>query len=119
MDVLIRQANGSDAPQWLDLLKASLGDDYLDKQVYDEGWIASQLNPATGHETYVAELAGQLQASIAFLQPTPVNLNPVGNLGRCFFRPESYKNGSAEALLLRINELGEERKQLLVSRVLS
>src|SRR6266540_2810741 len=118
MDVLIRQATEHDALEWLDLLKASVGEDYPDAHVYDPGWIASQLDPTIGHETWIAERDDHIQASISFLQPASQTRNPVLNLGRQLFRPESITDGSAEALLTRINELGAERRQVIVVRVL-
>ena len=119
MDVVIRQVNGSDAELWQDLLRASMGDDYPDKQVYEPAWAAAQLDLVTGHETWVAESDGRLQAGISFLQPASQTKNPVLNLGRQLFRPESFHDGSAEALLRRINELGAERRQMIVARVLA
>ena len=112
MDVVIRQANGTDAAQWQELLKASLGEDYPDPPVYEASWAANQLELSTGHETWAAETNGRLQASVSFLQPVSQTKNPVLNLGRQLFRPESFADGSAEALLRRINELGAERRQL-------
>ncbi len=117
MGVIIRQAAASDAPRWLELLKASLGEDYSDKQIYDLSWISSQLDPKGDVETWVAEANNRLQASLAFLPPVAPNSNPVANMGRHFNRPESYADGSAEALLGKMNELGTQRKQLIVSRV--
>jgi len=119
MGALIRKATESDAAQWLDLLKASLGEDYPDRQVYELSWIASQLAPTVGHETWVAETKGRLEASVSFLQPASQTKNPVLNLGRQLFRPDSFRNGSAEGLLVRINELAAERKQVIVARVLT
>jgi hypothetical protein len=119
MEVVIRQVNGNDAARWQDLLKASVGEDYPDKLVYDPAWGATQLDPATGHETWVAESDDHFQASVSFLQPATQTKNPVLNIGRQLFRPESFSNGSAEALLRRINLLGAERKQMIVARVLA
>src|SRR2546427_6351999 len=118
MGVLIRQATERDALQWFELLKASLGEDYPDKQVYEAGWVASQLDPTIGHETWVADKDGRLQASISFLQPASQTKNPVLNLGRQLFRPGSYGEGSAQSLLTRISELATERKQMIVARML-
>ena len=118
MRVLIRQVNGSDAAPWQELLRASLGDDYPDKLVYEPAWALQQLDPVSGHETWVAEDNGRLQASVSFLQPASQTKNPVLNLGRQLFRPESFLDGSAELLLRRINELGVERRQMIVVRVL-
>jgi hypothetical protein len=118
MGVSIRQARQEDALQWRELLEASLGEDYPDRQVYEPAWINSQLDPNSGHETWIAEKDGRLESSISFLQPIAQSKNPVLNLGRQLFRPESFGDGTAEALLTRINELGAERGQVIVVRVL-
>jgi hypothetical protein len=39
--VAIRQLSGNDAAQWIDLLKASVGEDYPDRQVYQADWVCS------------------------------------------------------------------------------
>ncbi|HVY70966.1 MAG TPA: cyclic nucleotide-binding domain-containing protein [Verrucomicrobiae bacterium] len=117
MGATVRQASAADSALWLDLFRASVGEDYPDKQVYETDWIASQLDASSGHETWVVEENYAFQASICFLAPSPASNNPVANLGRCLFRPESFKNGAAESLLLKINEIAEERKQLVVCRV--
>jgi hypothetical protein len=119
MGALIRQATDSDAAQWLELLKASLGEDYPDRQVYELSWIASQLSPATGHETWVAESGKRFDGSVSFLQPASQTRNPILNLGRQLFRSDSFNNGSAEGLLAKINGLGMERNQMIVTRVLT
>ena len=118
MGVFIRQARQEDALQWRELLKASLGEDYPDPQVYEPAWVASQLDPISGHETWIAEKDGRLESSISFLQPISQTRNPVLNLGRQLFLPESLGDGVAESLLTRINELGAERGQVIVVRVL-
>jgi len=117
--MLIRQLNAADAIQWVELLKASLGEDYPDNPVYEPAWAAQQLDPVGGHETWVAEENGSFHASVSFLQPASQTKNPVLNLGRQLFRPESFADGSAEALLGRINGLGAERRQVIVARVLA
>jgi CRP/FNR family transcriptional regulator, cyclic AMP receptor protein len=119
MGFVIRQLNGNDAADWQELLIASIGKDYPDKQVYELAWCAAQLEPVTGHETWALEANGHLQASVSFLQPASQTKNPVLNLGRQLFHPESFKDGSAEALLRRINKLGAERRQMIVARVLA
>ena len=68
MAVAIRQLSGNDAAQWLDVFKASVGEDYPDQQAYQPDWIAPQLEPSTGHETWAAEVNGRLHASVSFLQ---------------------------------------------------
>jgi len=117
--VAIRQLSGNDAARWIDLLKASMGEDYPDTQVYQPDWVAAQLDPSTGHETWAAEVSGRLLASVSFLQPGSQMKNPVLNLGRQLFLPESFNDGSAEALLSRIIELAAERQQWMVARVLA
>ncbi len=113
----IRPASAADAPKWLDLLRASLGDEYPAKEVYDLNWIASQLNPDGGAETWVAELDGRLQGTISFLKPDGPNANPVANLGRNLIRPESVANGSAENLMRSISDLATKRGQMAVIRI--
>src|SRR5438094_6029498 len=119
MAVAIRQLSGNDAAQWLDVLKASVGEDYPDPQAYQPDWIAPQLEPSTGHETWAAEVNGRLHASVSFLQPFSQIKNPVLNLGRQLFRPECFHDGSAELLLRRLSELAAERRQMMVARVLA
>src|SRR5437870_5061471 len=119
MAVTIRQLNGNDAARWLDLLKASMGEDYPDNQVYKPDWLAPQLEPLTGHETWSAEVNGRLNGSVSFLQPASQIRIPVLNLGRQLFRPECFHDGSAEALLRRISELAAERRQMMFARVLA
>jgi hypothetical protein len=115
--ICIRPASAADAPQWLDLLRATLGDEYPTKEVYDLNWIASELNPATGPETWVAELNGRLQGSISFLKPAGPNGNPVANLGRNLIRPESVANGAAETLMRSVNDLASQRGEMAVVRI--
>lgn len=117
MGALIREATERDAVRWLELLKSALGGDYPDPQVYDTAWITTQLDPATGHETWVAENETGLAASVSFLQPLSQTRNPVVNLGRQFLSAESLEDGSAEALLNRINQLGTERGQAIIARI--
>src|SRR5439155_3383787 len=117
--MLIRQLNAADAVPWVELLTASLGEDYPDNPVYEPAWAAQQLDPVGGHETWVAEANGSFHASVSFLQPASQTKNPVLNLGRQLFRPESFSDGSAEALLRGINALGAERRQMIVARVLA
>jgi hypothetical protein len=113
----IRPASAADAPEWLDLIRASLGNEYPAKEVYDLDWIASQLNPDSGAETWVAEMGGRLQGTISFLQPDGPNANPVANLGRNLIRPESVANGAAENLMRSINELASQRGEMAVVRI--
>ncbi len=113
----IRPASAADAAEWLSLLRAALGDEYPAKEVYDLNWIASQLDPDNGDETWVAEMDGRLQASIAFLKSDGSNANPVANLGRNLIRPESVANGAAENLMRSVSELAAQRGQMAVIRI--
>src|ERR1022692_3966597 len=65
MGPTIRRATGVDAPKWLELVQATLGDQYPAKAIYESAWIASQLGGETGHETWVAEADGRLNGSIS------------------------------------------------------
>jgi hypothetical protein len=67
----------------------------------------------------VVEGAGRLQAAVTLLQPTLSARNPVANLGRDLFRPESYSNGAALALMTKLAQLCEERRQLMVARAMA
>jgi hypothetical protein len=117
MGTSIRPASAADAPQWLDLIIAVLGTEYPVKEVYDLDWIASQLNPETGPETWVADVDGRLDGTVSFLKPDGPNANPVANLGRNLVRPEGVANGAAENLMRSINELASERGQMAVVRI--
>lgn len=117
MPANIRKAIAADAPKWIDLVKATLGEDYPDKQVYDPAWAASQFAPGADAETWVAEESGRLLGALSFLPPLPGNNNPVANIGRIAVRPEAYGNGAASALIAKACELCAERKQIVVSRV--
>jgi hypothetical protein len=119
MAALIRQATTSDSTLWIDLLKATLGEDYPDKHVYDPSWVAAQLGSSTEAETWVVESSRRLNASISFLPPLPSNSNPIANLGRHLIRPESYADGSAGELLKKVNELIIQRKRHSVARILA
>jgi hypothetical protein len=117
MGFSIRPATVADAPQWLNLVRATLGDDYPAKEVYDAKWIAPLLDPANGEETWVAESAGRLQASISFLKPWAPSGNPVANLGRNLIRPESVADGSAAALFSAVNKIATERGEMAIVRI--
>lgn len=119
MPANIRKALAADAPKWIDLVKATLGEDYPDKQVYDPAWVASQFAPGADVETWVADAGARLTASISFLPPQAGNNNPVANVGRHMNRPEAYADGTASALLVKLSELALERKQILIARVLA
>lgn len=115
----IRLANAADAQAWLELLKATLGEEYPSKEAYNLDWIAQQLDANAGHSTWVAEAGGRLQASITFLKPVDTNANPVANLGRNLFRPESFADGSAEVLIRKVTQISREANQTAVVRVQS
>jgi len=113
----IRLATAADAPLWLDLAKAALGDQYPADPVYNLPWIAGQLDPASGHETWVAEMDGSLAASVTFLSPEGEKTNPIANLGRMLFRPGSLSDGSAQALVQSVNQLADQRGEMVISRI--
>ncbi len=119
MALNIRQASDADALSWLELVKQVLGEDHPDKHVYDPAWIAGQLNPACGNETWVAEDGGRLLASMSILGASDKGESPVLNLGRNIFCPESYADGSAESLLRQVSEIGIQQEKMVVTRVLA
>ena len=105
---------------WIQLVKATIGDDHPNKQIYDKVWVAAELaSGLPGNETWVAEEGGRIQSSISVLGAVTANENPVCNLGRNLFHPSSYTDGSAEALLQKITELAVLRRQMCVTRVLA
>jgi hypothetical protein len=113
----IRKAALQDTAAWIDLIRAVLGDDYPDKQTYEAAWAADQLQ-GNEAETWVAEEQGRIYSSLSFLMPGAENQNPVGNIGRHLNRPESFSNGAAQALMEKALEIANERKQMLISRVI-
>jgi len=117
MSVLIRLANRSDAPLWIDLLRVTLGNDYPAKEVYDLEWVARELGAGNERQTWVAEEKGRLLASISFLEPIIATRNPVANLGRCLIRPDSLMNGAAQQLMDKLEVVVAEQKQLAIMRV--
>jgi len=141
MAATIRKANSADAPRWLELLRATLGDAHPTQHVYDEEWVKSQLEtgpslegPAkdaarlyrttrrwksSGPETWVAELDGSLEATLTLLNPPSGTETPVANLGRNLFRESSYTNGSADELLRHVLDQCAQKKQMVVARVLA
>ncbi len=112
----VRLAHPGDAGRIVELVFSAFGGDYPTKEVYDASWMALQLETASGQETWVAEVDGLINASVTFLKPAQPP-NPVLNLGRNLFRPESYSDGTAKALLQAINEMAMERGQIVVARV--
>lgn len=119
MPASIRESTSEDADKWLDLLKACFGADHPAKQVYDLKWIKVELGKNPNSKTKVAELDGKLQASVAVLSPFPSAENPVCNLGRNLFRPESYANGAAEALITGLRDECAKTNTIIVTRVLA
>ena len=117
MAATIRLAQATDATQWVALAHDILGPDYPAREIYSSEWVASQLDPETGHETWVAEEGGRLLGAISFLKPAGSNVNPIANIGRDLHRPESFTDGSADALLQKINDLATERNQMAVARI--
>ncbi|MBI2926410.1 MAG: cyclic nucleotide-binding domain-containing protein [Verrucomicrobia bacterium] len=117
MATRVRQATGSDAGLWVDLAKLCLGNDYLDRRLYDLEWAAAQLAEGAGGETWLAEEDGACQASISFLPPLDARQNTVANLGRNLFRPESFSSGAVAALLKEITAIGLARAQAVIARV--
>lgn len=112
----VRQAQPGDADRLTELAASCLGAEYPGKEIYDPAWMAAQLDPASGHETWIAEVDGVLNASISFLRPSSGN-NPILNLGRNLFRPESFTNDSAKTLLHSVNQIATERCHIVVARV--
>ena len=119
MSIVVRPATASDAVQWVELARAYLGDGYPAAQVYEPEWVATQLEAVPGQETWVAEVEGLLRASLTLLAPLSQNTNPITNLGRNLNHPCSYEDGSAAALLAKINELASARGHLQVARILA
>lgn len=118
MPLSIRESTTEDALKWIDLLKSSLGDDYPGKDAYKLDWARAELNPASENKARVADLDGKLQAAIAVLGPTETG-NPIANLGRNLFRPESFSNGAAEALIRHIDAANEAASKTSIVRVLA
>ena len=114
----IRLATADDASKWLELFRATFGEQYPARTVYSESWIAEQLIPLSGHETWVSESSSRLESSVSFLTPSSkVAAGPIINLGRNLHRSESIVNGSAETLLNAINAISTQRFQSVVTRI--
>ncbi len=117
MGLSIRQATAADAPEWLSLVRATLGDSYPGKDLYDIKCIRALLDPGNGEETWVAESSGRLSGSVSFLKPWGPDGNPVANLGRNLLRPESVADNSAAALLHAVNEIATKRGEMSIVRL--
>lgn len=133
----IRKAGPEDAGKWIDLVKATLGDEHPAKQVLDPDWVAGELSDASGHETWVAEADGKFTAagSILFFAPKAAAgdtgntsrvsrdysflKNPVCNLGRNVMLPSAAEDGSGEALISKLGEWATGREQMAIARVLA
>ena len=113
----IRRSTAADAPQWLELIRANFADTYPSTDVYDAAWIAQQLDPATGPETWVAEVGGRLTAAVSVLRGEGANVNPVTNLGRNLTRPEGIADGSAQELFKTVSDQATQRGEMTVIRV--
>ena len=96
MGLKIRPATAADAAPWLELAKAALGEQYPAKDLFDLNWIARELSPGALNETWVAEANGSLRASVSILGIEGVKTNPIANLGRMLFRPDSLADGSGQ-----------------------
>lgn len=118
MDVTIRPSTPDDAPTWLSLVRAILGDEHPAKKVYDTGWILEEMGDNDDSQAWLALGDGAIQASVTLLSSTR-DQNPVTNIARNLFLPESYENGSAEALIRQISDLAEARQEMIVTRVLA
>lgn len=119
MGTLIRQLTAKDAPAWHELMKAWLGHDHPDRQVYDSAWANQQFIPPSGLETWGAEVDGALHAAVSVLPPSSANRKSVLNAGRFIASPESYTNGASATLWGKVIRMAEERRQLAVTRVLA
>ena len=117
MGSTIRCATAADAPKWLDLVQATLGAQYPVKELYDPAWIAGQLSPDAGQETWVVEANGQFNGTISLLKSSDSGVNPVANLGRNLFRPESVADGSGDMLLRAITEQTDKANAMAIVRV--
>jgi len=119
MGTLIRQLTAKDTTAWHELMKGWLGPDHPDHRVYDPAWATQQFTPPNGLETWGAEIDGALQAAVSVIPPSSANRKSVLNAGRFLSRPECYANGAAATLWGKIIRMAEERRQLVVTRVLA
>lgn len=119
MSAIIRETTAEDGHKWLDLLKSCFGEDHPARQVYDLAWLRKEMASNPESRTWVAEQDGKLQASVTILAPFPTPENPVCNLGRNLFRPESHENGAAEKLVHAITQQCDKTQTVVVTRVLA
>jgi len=119
MGTLIRQLTAKDASAWHELMKAWLGQDHPDRRVYDLAWANQQFVSPGGLETWGAEVDGALHAAVSVIPPSSAHRKSVLNAGRFISRPESYTNGTAATLWGKVIRMAEERRQLVVTRVLA
>ncbi len=119
MPVTIRQAVADDALLWLDLLKSVMGDEYPAKEVYNPEWIKTELDIASGSETWMVMVDSKIHASVTILSQTSSEKNPVINLGRILVHPSGYADGSLKTLLFSVRELAIQRKCWVIARVLA
>jgi hypothetical protein len=117
MGLKVRPATAADAAPWLELAKAALGEKYPAKELFDLNWIAGELSAGTPNETWVAEDNNSLRASVSVLGAEEAKTNPIVNLGRLLFRPDSLADGSAVALLQAVNDLAGRRGETVITRV--
>jgi CRP/FNR family cyclic AMP-dependent transcriptional regulator len=117
MGLNIRMATEHDAADWQQLLKQVLGSDKVAENVYDLSRLGEQLVGPQIDQTWLAEVNGKLRGSISLLASNSTIADPVANLGRYIVVPESYQEGSAEALLRGMNEVCLQRRQTAVMRV--
>jgi len=115
--VELRLAQPSDAPKWVELFKLCYGNDYPYKQIYDPVYVSSILDPASGDQTLLVVNGDDIRASITLLSCDEFTNNPVINLARPLFHPESYQEGSAKGLIHQLCEIAKENKNFVVTRV--
>ena len=119
MGTVIRKLTAPDASKWIDLLRVNLGDEYAEKALSDPKWAENELVGNMGEDTWGADVNGQIQGSVSFLPGHVGNQNPIANLGRNLFLPESFRNGAAEALYRKVHEEVAGRGLFTVVRVLA
>ena len=71
MPALIRKAVAGDVPKWIDLVKATVGQDYPDKQVYDPIWAASQFAPGAAPIPRAKDLADPPRQRVSLERTEP------------------------------------------------